>query len=83
MTKVYARTRELVRSDPDLALFGTSLIACIAGTLVMIETESFNSGAEKMFYVLAGLATAYARLARLPLQRAAARPVTSVPQERR
>jgi O-antigen ligase len=82
MTSIYARTRELVHSDPDLALFGTSLIACIVGTLVMIESESFNLGAEKMFYVLAGLATAYARLARLPQQRAAARPVNRIPQER-
>jgi O-antigen ligase len=59
---VYARTRVLVHSDPDLAMFGTSLIACIVGTLVMIDTNSFNLGPEKMFYVLAGLATAYARL---------------------
>jgi hypothetical protein len=71
--KVYARTRELVHSDPDLALFGTSLIACIVGTLIMIESDSFNLGPQKIFYVLAGLSTAYARLARSPQQR----PVTS------
>jgi O-antigen ligase len=64
VTRVYARTRELARSDPDLALFGASLIACIAGVLVMIQSSSFNLGFEKMFYVLAGLATAYARLNR-------------------
>jgi O-antigen ligase len=57
--RVYARTRVLVRSDPDLALFGTSLVTCIVGTLVMIHSNSFNLGGEKMFYVLAGLATAY------------------------
>jgi O-antigen ligase len=66
MTKVYARTRELIHSDPDLALFGTSLIACIVGTLIMIDSNSFNLGPQKMFYVLAGLATAYSRLARSP-----------------
>ncbi len=59
MLRVYARTRVLVHSDPDLALFGTSLITCIVGTLVMIHSNSFNLGPEKMFYVLAGLATAY------------------------
>jgi hypothetical protein len=62
MIRVYARTRVLADSDPDLALFGASLIACIVGTLVMIGSSSFILGAEKMFYVLAGLATAYARL---------------------
>jgi hypothetical protein len=69
MTTVYARTRVLVHSDPDLALFGTSLIACIVGTLVMIESSSFILGCEKMFYVLAGLATAYARLTTSPQYR--------------
>jgi O-antigen ligase len=69
--RVYARTKELARSDPDLALFGTSLIACIVGTLIMIDSESFNLGPQKMFYVLAGLATAYARLARSPQRRPA------------
>jgi hypothetical protein len=33
----------------------------------MIGSASFNLGCEKMFYVLAGLATAYARLGE-PLQ---------------
>jgi O-antigen ligase len=60
--KVYARTRVLAHSDPDLALFGVSLIACIVGTLEMIYSASFGLGAQKMFYVLAGLAAAYSRL---------------------
>jgi O-antigen ligase len=62
MAKVYARTRVLARSDPDLALFGTSLIACIVATLEMIYSASFILSAQKMFYVLAGIATAYAAL---------------------
>jgi hypothetical protein len=66
MTRVYARARELSRSDPDLALLGTSLIACTVGALIMIDSSSFILGVEKMFYVLAGLTAAYARLARLP-----------------
>jgi hypothetical protein len=66
MTRVYLRARELTHSDPDLALLGASLIACIAGTLIMIDTNSFNMGPEKMFYLLAGLTTAYARLTRSP-----------------
>jgi len=66
MTRVYLRARELTHSDPDLALLGASLIACIAGNLIMIDSDSFNMGPEKMFYLLAGLATAYARLPRSP-----------------
>jgi O-antigen ligase len=72
MKKVYARTRELRHSDPDLALLGTSLIACIVATLVMIYSSSFNLGAQKMFYVLAGLATAYSRLPISPARQPAA-----------
>jgi hypothetical protein len=68
---VYARSKELVQSDPDLALFGTSLIACIVGILIMIHSDSFTLGCEKMFYLLAGLATAYAGLARSPQHRPA------------
>jgi O-antigen ligase len=60
--RVHARTRALVRSDPDLVIFGSSLIACIIALLEMIYSNSFAMGAQKMFYVLAGLATAYAKL---------------------
>jgi hypothetical protein len=72
MAKIYARARVLVHSDPDLAMFGASLIACIVATLEMIYSSSFNNGAEKMFYVLAGLATAYARLTGSPSHQPAA-----------
>jgi hypothetical protein len=62
MIKTYLRVRELTKSDPDFALFGASLIACIVSTLVMIDSSSFILGCQKMFYVLAGLATAYTQL---------------------
>ena len=66
MTKVYFRSRAVANSDPDLALFGASLIACIVGTLVMIGSMSFILACGKIFYVLAGFATSYARVARSP-----------------
>jgi hypothetical protein len=83
MTRAYARVRELSHSDPDLALFGASLTACIAGTLIMIDSNSFNLGPEKMFYLLAGLATAYARLTISPQQTPADLGARNVLQERR
>jgi O-antigen ligase len=70
--KTYMRVRELARSDPDLALFGAGLIACIVGTLVMIQSNSFNLGLLRTFYLLAGLATAYAGLNRSQQQAPAA-----------
>jgi O-antigen ligase len=81
MTRVYARARELSHSDPDLALFGASLIACIVGILIMIDSSSFILGCEKMFYVLAGLAAAYVRLTRSPLHQPAGRIVSNVVRE--
>jgi hypothetical protein len=83
MTRVYLRAREATHSDPDLALLGASLIACIAGTLIMIDTNSFNMGPEKMFYLLAGLTTAYARLTRSPQHPPADLRASNVLQERR
>jgi O-antigen ligase len=81
MTRAYARARELSHSDPDLALFGTSLTACIVGIFIMIDSNSFNLGSEKMFYVLAGLTTAYVRLARSPQNRPAVLSASNVRQE--
>jgi O-antigen ligase len=81
MTRAYARARELSRSDPDLALLGTSLTACIVGALIMIDSSSFMFGCEKMFYVLAALTAAYVRLTRAPQRRPAVFSPSSVRQE--
>jgi hypothetical protein len=83
MTRAYVRVRELSHSDLDLALIGASLTACIAGTLIMIDSNSFNLGPEKMFYLLAGLSTAYARLTISPQQPPADLGARNVLQERR
>jgi hypothetical protein len=69
---VYARSKKLTHSDPDLALLGRSLVACIVGLLVMLDSVSFNMGVEKIFYVLAALTLAYARLTREPQHHSAA-----------
>jgi len=83
LVKAYRTARALVRSDPDLALLGVSLVACIMGTLLMIENCSFILGYEKLFYVLAGFAAAYAYLRRLPESDTAPVAATSVAPNRR
>src|SRR5882672_3078226 len=60
--KAYRRSRSTQRTDTDFSLLGACLVASIAGTLLMIENCSFFLGYEKMFYVLAGFAAAYANL---------------------
>lgn len=55
------RKTNLLRSiDEDATLLGASLVACILGTLIMLADCSFIQGYAQMFYVLAGLAIAYA-----------------------
>jgi O-antigen ligase len=70
VAKAYRPTRRVAKSDPDLALLGVSLVACILGTLLMLENCSFILAYEKMFYVLAGLAAAYAYLHEVPVAHA-------------
>jgi O-Antigen ligase len=65
LTWTYRVVNSVARSDPDLALLGASLVACIVGTLFMIAGGSFG-GYAQMFYVLAGLAAAYANLGPSP-----------------
>jgi hypothetical protein len=49
-------------SNQDLRKLGACLLACMVGTLFMMATGSFGTGLEKMFYVLAGLATGFGQL---------------------
>jgi len=60
----YRVSRAMARADVDLSMVGASLVACMAGTLLMLAMGGFGGGVEKMFYVLAGLAAGYAQLAR-------------------
>lgn len=62
LVRAYRTVREARASDPDLAALGTSLVACILGTLLMLCDSGLSLGYEKMFYVLAGLAAAYGHL---------------------
>lgn len=62
LARVY-RTIKAVRGDVELVHLGSSLAAMIVGTLIMLASCSFVYGYGQMFYLLAGLGAAYARLA--------------------
>ena len=53
--------RQLSSDDPDAAMVGASLIACLVGTLVMLATVSNYLSIPYIYLALAGLAVAYAR----------------------
>ena len=62
MWNAYRLAKRSFGSDPELAKLGVSLIACMLGTLLMMGFGSFGTSLEKMYYVLAGLVAAYARI---------------------
>jgi hypothetical protein len=63
--KAYGMSMEMARRDPDYAMLGASLVSCLLGTLFIITSASLNFGYAKLYYVLAGLAAAYAYGGRL------------------
>jgi O-antigen ligase len=62
--KAWSTSKKSMTVDPDFGMLGASLVACILGTLLMMENGSFGTGVERLYYVLAGLAAAYAHLGR-------------------
>jgi len=68
--KTYRASKTLNRVDPDLSALGLCLVACMAGTLLMLTDSSFILGYRPMFFILAGLGVAYLQL----VQRAVAAP---------
>lgn len=62
LVSAFRTIRLTARADSDLARVGQSLVACLVGTLIMLGDSSFMNGYQMMFYVLVGLAAAYAHL---------------------
>ena len=62
--RCYIALRRVSGSDPDLSLMGASLLACLAGTLLMIGTVSQYLSVPAVQLAVAGLAGAYAAIAR-------------------
>jgi hypothetical protein len=67
--KAYRTSREFARRDPDYALLGTSLVACLLGTLLMIGDSFLLNSYEKFFYLLTGLAASYAYIGKITERR--------------
>lgn len=59
---LFAANRRRARADTDTELIGRALIAAVAGALVTIFTVSSISVIPTLYWVLAGLLVAYARL---------------------
>jgi O-antigen ligase len=64
MHGTYTNARKLQIVNPDLALMGNALFACMVATAFFMYTGSFGTGLAKFFYILAALGLAYSTLAR-------------------
>jgi hypothetical protein len=62
--KAWAVSRKIATVDPDFGSLGASLVACILVTLLLMLDGSFGLGTERVFYLLAALAAAYAHMGR-------------------
>jgi hypothetical protein len=58
---VFRTARAAISTDPEWGLLGFNILACILGMLFMLADCSLILGVEKIFYILIGLAAAYAR----------------------
>lgn len=60
MGRAYQLSKRSRTRDADLSALGSCLVACMIGTLGMMGTGGFGNGLAQMYYVLAGMAGAYA-----------------------
>jgi len=67
LSEAWKARRTMGEIDVDRSQLGASLIACIIGTLIMIENASLGVGYERMFYGLAALAIAFSACRRFEL----------------
>ncbi|MFI4886279.1 MAG: O-antigen ligase family protein [Steroidobacterales bacterium] len=60
LAKAYAKSRRVRKTDPDSALLGANLAAAIVANLLLLADGSLGTGPKQVFYILMGLAGAYA-----------------------
>jgi O-antigen ligase len=63
LAKAYRKNRRIRKTDPDSAFLGASLAAAILATLILLADSSLGTAPEHVFYILMGLAGAYAAVA--------------------
>ena len=68
MWLVFWSQRRQASEDPDMALLGVTLLACMIGTLFMLAASSFIKAHTQLFWILGGLAAGYAYAARSQLE---------------
>lgn len=64
MWLAFRAQRRQALEDPDMAMLGITLIACMIGTMAMLAAGGFNRAHAQMFWILGGLAAGYACAAR-------------------
>lgn len=60
LARALRRSRQVFKTDPDSALLGASLAAAIVASLLVLADGSLGTGPQQIFYILMGLAGAYA-----------------------
>jgi O-Antigen ligase len=58
--RALVKSRRVFKADPDSGLLGSSLAAAIVASLLMLADSSLGTGPAHIFYILMGLAGAYA-----------------------
>ena len=61
MVQCWRMVRRLSAVDPDAAMIGVSLLACLIGVLVMLATTSNYLSIPYIYLALTGLMVAYVR----------------------
>ena len=58
--RALAKSRRVFKADPDSGLLGASLAAAIVASLMLLADSSLGTGPAHIFYILMGMAGAYA-----------------------
>ncbi|HEY1890242.1 MAG TPA: O-antigen ligase family protein [Steroidobacteraceae bacterium] len=63
LVRAYRKSRRICKTDLDSAFLGTSLAAAIVAMLLLLADSSLGTAPEHLFYIVIGLAGAYAAVA--------------------
>jgi hypothetical protein len=63
LVRAYRKSRRIFKTDPDSAFLGANLAAAIVAIMLLLADGSLATAPKQMFYILMGLAAAYAAVA--------------------